>query len=87
VGEPSPRAGEWQQLKADGADETSPIPARDGHDFMRFHSIVVDAVCQLERSLNADIGETHQVMTVPSTSWPSPFGSTGSAGGIAQGEH
>jgi hypothetical protein len=38
---------------------------RDGHDFMRFQTVVSDAICQTAHPLNAMFGETHKIMTVP----------------------
>jgi hypothetical protein len=38
---------------------------RDGHDFMRFQTVVGSAICQTAHPLNAVFGETHKIMTVP----------------------
>jgi hypothetical protein len=38
---------------------------RDGHDFLRFQTVVSDSICQTDHPLNAVFGETHKIMTVP----------------------
>jgi hypothetical protein len=38
---------------------------RDGHDFMRFQTVVNKAICQTVHPLNAVFEETHKIMTVP----------------------